>query len=80
MNLPSLISIRVRIGSGNDRADALKGLFERKPGDTGVRLRLEKQGDFAVVLDVPARVQPDKEFLAEVDRICGRESVEVLAS
>jgi DNA polymerase-3 subunit alpha len=79
--LPSLISIKVRIGTnGNDKAQALHQLFERKKGDAEVRLRLEKPRDFAVVMDVTTRVRPDKEFRAEVERICGPESLEVLAN
>ncbi len=80
VNLPSLISIRVRIDKEPDRAEQLKSLFDRKRGETGVRLKLEKPRDFALQLDVPSRVQPDKEFKAEVERICGPESIEVLAS
>jgi DNA polymerase-3 subunit alpha len=80
VSLPSLIAIRVRVGGGAGRASALRGLFERKPGETWVRLKLEKTRDFMVLLDVAARVQPDREFRAEVERICGPESIEVLAS
>jgi DNA polymerase-3 subunit alpha len=79
--LPSLISIKVRIaGNGTEKAEALHQLFERKKGDSEVRLRLEKPRDFAVVMDVTTRVRPDKEFRAEVERICGPESLEVLAN
>ena len=86
VNLPSLISIRVPVngtggGSGGaDRAAALENLFRSKPGQTEVRLRLEKPRDFSVILDVTAKVRPDKEFRAEVARICGPEAVEVLAN
>ena len=81
VNLPSLISIKVPLnGSGEaKRATALHDLFSRKPGQTEVRLRLEKSRDFSVILDVSAKVRPDKEFRAEVARICGTEAMEVLA-
>jgi DNA polymerase-3 subunit alpha len=81
LNLPSLISIRVPLnGSGEGkRAAALHELFARKPGETEVRLRLEKSRDFSVILDVGAKVRPDKEFRAEVARICGGEAMEILA-
>jgi DNA polymerase-3 subunit alpha len=80
VNRPSLISIRVPMnGSGSaDRASALENLFRAKPGETEVRLRLEKPRDFSVILDVTAKVCPDKEFRAEVVRICGPEAMEVL--
>ena len=84
VNLPSVISIRVRLGNngnnGNDKAQALEELFLRKQGSTEVRLRIEKPRDFSVILDVNAKVRPDKEFKAEIERICGPESIEVLAT
>ncbi len=80
VSLPSLIAIRVKVGGGAGRASALRSLFERKPGAAAVRLKLEKARDFVLLLDVAARVQPDREFRAEVERICGPESIEVLAS
>ena len=82
VNLPRLISIRVSVGANGtvDKAEALNQLFARKQGETEVRLRLEKPRDFSVILDVAPKVRPDKEFWAEVERICGPESVEILAS
>src|SRR5579864_2309320 len=85
MNLPTLISIRIAVGLNGslekalDKAEALNQLFARKRGDTEVRLRLEKPRDFSVILDVTPKVRPDKEFWAEVERICGPESLEILA-
>jgi DNA polymerase-3 subunit alpha len=80
LHLPRLVSIRVLLGSnGSDRAQALTQLFGRKPGEAEVRLRLEKPRDFSIILDVAARVRPDREFCAEVERICGPQSMEVLA-
>ena len=66
-------------GAGNGTA-ALGELFQRKPGDTQVRLRLEKSRDFSVILDIDAKVRPDKEFRAEVERICGPDALEMLAN
>jgi len=83
VDLPSAISIRVWLGrngkTGADRAQALEELFRRKPGATQVRLRLESPRDFSVLLDVPAKVRPDKEFRAQVEEICGSESIERVA-
>jgi DNA polymerase-3 subunit alpha len=80
VDLPALISIKVPLnGSNTDKASALHKLFETKPGPTEVRLRLEKPRDFAVTMDVALRVRPDKEFLAEVERLCGPDSVEIMA-
>ncbi len=81
--MPSLISIRVALGPNGDsseRAIQLLRLFSQKQGATEVRLRLEKSRDFSVILDIAAKVRPDKEFRAEVSRICGPEALEILAS
>jgi DNA polymerase-3 subunit alpha len=56
----------------------LHELFARKPGETQVRLRIESARDFSVVLDVPAKVRPDREFRAELGRICGPDMMQVL--
>jgi DNA polymerase-3 subunit alpha len=78
VDLPGLISIRVWLGRNGtvDRAAALGELFKKKPGDTSVRLRLEAPRDFSVVLDVPAKVRPDREFRRELEQICGPECME----
>ncbi len=79
--LPSLISVKVFVGrNGLDRASELRQLFERKPGNTQVRLRLEAANDFSVILDVPVKVRPDREFRAELTRICGPDMMEILGS
>jgi DNA polymerase-3 subunit alpha len=80
--MPSLISIRVPLGrsNGDDRIAALEKLFRGKPGETQVRFRLESPRDFSVILDIPARVRPDKEFREAVTRICGTDAMEVLAN
>jgi len=81
VDLPAVIAIRVWLGrnGGVDRAGALEELFKRKPGDTAVRLRLEAPRDFSVLLDVSAKVKPDREFKAAVEQICGPESLERVA-
>jgi len=81
VDLPSVISIRVWLGrnGGTDRAQALEEVFRKKPGETSVRLRLEFPRDFSVLLDVPARVRPDREFRAAVEAICGAEAIERVA-
>jgi DNA polymerase-3 subunit alpha len=81
VDFDSVISIRVWVGrNGNrDRARALDELFRRKPGETQVRLRLEATRDFSVLLDIAAKVRPDKEFRAAVEDICGADSIERVA-
>ncbi len=83
VDLPSLISIRMWLKdeTSTERVAALSELFLRKQGTTDVRFRLEKPRDFSVVMDVPkTKVRPDREFRAEVEKICGPEAMEVLAS
>jgi DNA polymerase-3 subunit alpha len=80
VDMPSLISVRVWLGrNGGDQAAALRELFQRKPGDTQVRLRLDLPREYSVLLDVPVKVRPDREFRAEVERICGADAIEKLA-
>ncbi|MGA2270852.1 MAG: DNA polymerase III subunit alpha [Bryobacteraceae bacterium] len=81
VDLPSVISIRVWLGRNGsvDKAQALEELFRRKPGETQVRLRLEAPRDFSVLLDVPAKVRPDREFRKVVEEICGAEAIERVA-
>jgi DNA polymerase-3 subunit alpha len=87
VNFPSVISIKCYVGvqnshSGLDpqvKAEELNKLFARKQGPTEVRLRIERPKDFAVVMDLPNRVRPDREFTAEIKRICGNETLEVLS-
>jgi len=81
VDFDSVISIRVWLGRNGsmDRAKALEEVFRRKPGETQVRLRLEAPRDFSVLLDVPAKVRPDREFRAQVEAICGAECIERIA-
>ena len=81
LDMPSVIAIRVWLGRNgtHDKAHALHELFERKRGETQVRLRLEMPRDFSVLLDVPTKVKPDREFRSLVEQICGPESVEKVA-
>ncbi len=78
--LPTLIAIRVPLGvAADDTAVALARLFQRKPGPTEVRLRLERPRDFSLILDITQKVRPDREFRDEVERLCGPDSLEILA-
>ncbi len=82
VNMPSVISIRIWLKdeNSNEKADALNELFSRKGGATEVRLRLDKARDFSVVMDLAAKVRPDREFKAELEKICGPESMEILVN
>ena len=81
VDVPAVIAIRVWLGRNGttDKAQALESLFARKPGETQVRLRLELPRDFSVLLDVPVKIKPDREFRAELEQICGPECLEKVA-
>jgi DNA polymerase-3 subunit alpha len=72
----------VRLGKngGSEPATELQKLFQEKPGETEVRFRLELPRDFSVILDVPVKVRPDREFKAALEKICGPDAIEVLAN
>jgi DNA polymerase-3 subunit alpha len=80
--VPTLISIKVYLNRNGiaDKAGALQQLFGKKPGQTQVRLRLENPREFSVTLDIDTKVQPDREFKSELERICGPDSLEILAN
>ncbi len=83
VDFPTVISIRVWLGrngqSESGKAEALGEIFRRKPGPTQVRLRLEMPRDFSVLLDVDAKVRPDREFKALIEQLCGPDSLERVA-
>jgi DNA polymerase-3 subunit alpha len=76
---PSLIAIRVPLGRRAEAVDEFAALVQRKPGDTGIRLRLESPRDFALTVDLGQKVRPDREFKAEVAKLFGPDACEVLA-
>jgi DNA polymerase-3 subunit alpha len=83
--LPAQISITVRLdnghGSGNgETAAKLRELFESKPGETDVRLRLLRSKDFLMFYDLATRVKADREFRQAVEELCGSGSLEIMPS
>ncbi|MCW5964830.1 MAG: DNA polymerase III subunit alpha [Bryobacterales bacterium] len=81
---PAMVSIRVPLqGEGAPsptRVEHLHTLFTKKPGDTEVQLVLEKQRDFIVTMLVETKVRPDREFLAELAKVCGEDAYQVISS
>jgi DNA polymerase-3 subunit alpha len=71
---PDNMIIRVGLGGNGDPAVAqrLAELFRHKPGQASVRLEIIREGDFCLTLEAPQKVRPDKEFVAEVEAICGK--------
>ena len=77
--LPFGVVVRVRLGTGGgDIARQLFDLFQEKPGEVPVRLELERERDFQVILEPESGVRPDSEFVSSVRKICGKDSVRLL--
>ena len=77
--VPKQVAITLRLDNGVDEAtEHLRELFARKPGETDVRLRLLRSKEFLAFYDLGAHVRADREFQAEVERICGAGSLEVV--
>ncbi|MDA1233955.1 MAG: DNA polymerase III subunit alpha [Acidobacteria bacterium] len=84
IKLPAQISLTVRLsngaGLGQEISAKLRTLIDSKPGDTDIRLRMLRQKEYLVVYDLADRVRGDKAFRRAAEEICGKGSVEVLAS
>jgi DNA polymerase-3 subunit alpha len=83
ISLPKQIMVTVQLGGENtsnglSRAELLHKLFQRRPGDTDVRLRLMKSEDFLISYDLSDRVQADRTLCKQIEEICGSGSVEVI--
>ncbi|MBI1356257.1 MAG: DNA polymerase III subunit alpha [Acidobacteria bacterium] len=84
VKVPAAISITVRLGNGFDEpataARQLRELFESKPGDTDVRLRLLRRKEYLVSYDLADRVRADRSFRRAAEKIFGEGSLEVTAN
>ena len=78
--LPRSIRIRLPLESANDvTVDALHELFVERKGEAKVLFDLERQGDFMVVMEAEGyNVQPDRNFIARVEQLCGRGSIRII--
>ena len=78
--LPRSIRIRIPLESANDgTVEALHSLFNERKGEARVLFDLERQGDFMVVMEAEDyNVQPDRNFIARVEQLCGRGSVRII--
>jgi DNA polymerase III subunit alpha len=78
--LPRSIRIRIPLENANDSTvDALHSLFSERKGEAKVLFDLERQGDFMVVMEAEGyNVQPDRNFIARVEQLCGRGSVRII--
>jgi len=78
IRVPRQVFVKVRLGPNGGQAERLAELFRRKPGETDVCFRLERRGDFLVLLDSGLRVRADREFCAAAEQILGAGAVEIV--
>ena len=57
-------------------ASRLRELVDGHPGQTNLSLRLERPRQYAVVLDIDARVNPSRKFRKQVEGLCGQDALE----
>jgi DNA polymerase-3 subunit alpha len=78
--LPRFIRIRVPLDSSSETTvDHLHSLFSERKGDAKVLFDVERLGDFMVVMEAGGyNVQPDRNFIARVEELCGRGAVRII--
>jgi DNA polymerase-3 subunit alpha len=78
--LPKSLRIRVPLETATDATvDALHSLCRERRGEARVLFDVERQGDFMVVMEAEGyNVQPDRNFIARVEELCGRGSVRII--
>jgi DNA polymerase III subunit alpha len=78
--LPRSLRIRIPLETATDSTvEALHNLFIERKGESKVLFDVERQGDFMVVMEAEGyNVQPDRNFIARVEELCGRGAVRVI--
>ncbi|HYK51180.1 MAG TPA: DNA polymerase III subunit alpha [Terriglobales bacterium] len=78
--LPRSLRIRVPLETASEATvDALHVLCAQRKGEAKVLFDVERQGDFMVVMEAEGyNVQPDRNFIARVEELCGRGAVRVI--
>ena len=65
------------IAHSENTVDDLHTLFVQRKGEAKVLFDVERQGDFMVVMEAGGyNVQPDRNFIARVEELCGRGAVQ----
>ena len=78
--LPRSLRIRIPVESASElTVDALHSLCAQRKGEARVLFDVERQGDFMVVMEAEGyNVQPDRNFIARVEELCGRGAVRII--
>ena len=78
--LPRAIRVRIPVETATaNTVDALHSLFTERQGQAKVLFDVERAGDFMVVMEAEGyNVQPDRNFIARVEELCGRGAVRII--
>jgi DNA polymerase-3 subunit alpha len=78
--LPRSLRIRIPLDQASKTVvDELHLLFSQRKGEAKVLFDVERQGDFMVVMEAEGyNVLPDRNFMARVQELCGRDAVRVI--
>jgi len=78
--LPRSVRISIPLESAtSSTVDALHTLFTERRGEAKVLFDVERAGDFMVVMEAEGyNVLPDRNFIARVERLCGRGAVRII--
>ena len=78
--LPRALRITIPAEAASDSTiDDLHALFAQCKGEAKVLFDVERQGDFMVVMEAEGyNVQPDRNFMARVQELCGRDAVRII--
>jgi len=78
--LPRSLRIRIPAETANESTvDDLHLLFAQRKGEAKVLFDVEREDDFMVVMEAEGyNVQPDRNFIARVEELCGRGAVRII--
>jgi DNA polymerase III subunit alpha len=78
--LPRSLRIRIPVESANEATvDDLHRLFAQRKGEAKVLFDVERKDDFMVVMEAEGyNVQPDRNFIARIEELCGRGAVRII--
>jgi DNA polymerase-3 subunit alpha len=78
--LPRSLRIRIPVESANEgTVDDLHRLFAQRKGEAKVLFDVERKDDFMVVMEAEGyNVQPDRNFIARIEELCGRGAVRII--
>jgi DNA polymerase-3 subunit alpha len=80
VSLPRALRIRILVEQASEAIiDHLHSLFTERKGEARVLFDVERKGDFMAVMEAEGyNVQPDRNFIAQVEQLCGRGAVRII--